>query len=260
MVRELVENDPAVKGIWCVPKFSNPTGIVYSPETVFAFAALNPAAPDFRIYWDNAYCVHFLYDDDHPFIPEILSECEKAGHPDMVFKFASCSKITFGGSGISAMASSKNKLDDVKKTLTVQTIGHDKMNQLRHARFLKDHDNVIEHMKMHAAILRPKFELLENTLDNELLSRGIGNYFKPKGGYFISFDSLPGCAKEIVSRAKKAGVTMTGAGATWPYGRDPRDSNIRVAPTLPPLEDLKIAAELFCLCVKIVSLEKLLGQ
>lgn len=257
MVRDYVENDPTVKGIWCVPKFSNPTGIVYSPETVFAFAALKPAAPDFRIYWDNAYCVHFIYDDDHPFIPEILSECEKAGHPDMVFKFASCSKITFGGSGISAMASSKNNLEDIKKTLTIQTIGHDKMNQLRHARFLKDHDNVIEHMKKHAAILRPKFELLEATLDNELISRGIGGYFKPKGGYFIAYEGPDNTAKATVSLASECGVVLTGAGAPFPYGKDPDDKWIRLAPSFPTLFELEKASEIFAVCARLAYVRTL---
>lgn len=262
MVEELVASDETIKGIWCVPKYSNPQGYSYSDETVRRFARLNPAARDFRIFWDNAYGIHHLYDEpsrqDH--IIEILRECRRAGHPDMVYKFASTSKITFPGSGIAALATSLNNLEDIKKQLSFQTIGHDKVNQLRHVRFFKNLYGMTEHMKKHAEILRPKFEAVEQIFERELGELGIGSWTEPNGGYFISFEALPGCAKEIVSRAKKAGVTMTGAGATWPYGKDPQDSNIRVAPTYPPLEDLKVAAELFTLCVRIVSVEKILGN
>ena len=260
MVEKLVAEDEAIKGIWCVPKYSNPQGYSYSDETVRRFARLKPAARDFRIFWDNAYGIHHLYDDDQDYLIEILAECKRAGNPDLVYKFASTSKITFPGSGIAALATSPNNLEDIMNQLKNQTIGHDKVNQLRHVRFFKDIHGMVEHMRKHADIIRPKFEAVEEIFDRELAGLGVGEWTKPKGGYFISFDALPGCAKEIVSKAKKAGVTMTGAGATWPYGKDPQDSNIRVAPTLPPLEDLKTAAELFCLCVKIVSLEKLLGE
>lgn len=260
MVEKLVSEDAAVKGIWCVPKYSNPQGYSYSDATVRRFARLKPAAKDFRIFWDNAYCIHHLYEDDQDYLVEILAECKKAGNPDMVYKFASTSKITFPGSGIAALATSLNNLEDIKKQLKNQTIGHDKVNQLRHARFFGDIHGMTEHMKKHADIIRPKFEMVEKVLEDNLGGLEVGTWTKPKGGYFISFDALEGCAKAIVMKAKKAGVVMTGAGATWPYGKDPKDSNIRIAPTLPPVDDLKKAAELFVLCVKIVSAEKLLGE
>ena len=260
MVEKLVAEDESIKGIWCVPKYSNPQGYSYSDETVRRFARLRPAAKDFRIFWDNAYGIHHLYDDDQDYLIEILAECKRAGNPDLVYKFASTSKITFPGSGIAALATSANNLEDIVTQMKNQTIGHDKVNQLRHVRFFGDIHMMTEHMRKHADIIRPKFEAVLEIFDRELSGLGIGEWTKPKGGYFISFDSLPGCAKEIVSKAKKAGVTMTGAGATWPYGKDPQDSNIRVAPTLPPLEDLKIAAELFTLCVKLVSAKKLLDE
>ena len=260
VVEKLVAEDETIKGIWCVPKYSNPQGYSYSDETVRRFARLKPAAKDFRIFWDNAYGIHHLYDDDQDYLIEILAECKRAGNPDLVYKFASTSKITFPGSGIAALATSPNNLEDIMKQMKNQTIGHDKVNQLRHVRFFGDIHGMTEHMRKHADIIRPKFEAVEEIFDRELGGLEIGEWTKPKGGYFISFDALPGCAKEIVSRAKKAGVTMTGAGATWPYGKDPQDSNIRVAPTYPTLEDLKVAAELFTLCVKIVSAEKLLGE
>ena len=223
MVEKLVSEDPAIKGIWCVPKYSNPQGYTYSEETVKRFARLKPAAPDFRIYWDNAYSVHHLYDDEkeQDFLLEILEECAKAGNPDIVYKFTSTSKISFPGSGIAAVAASKANLDDFRKYMTVQTIGHDKLNQLRHV---------------------------------------IGSWTTPKGGYFISFESMDGCAKAIVAKAKEAGVVMTGAGATYPYGKDPKDSNIRIAPSFPPLEELEKAAQVFVVCVKLASVEKLLAE
>ena len=262
LVEQYVENDPAVKGIWCVPKYSNPQGYTYSEETVKRFANLKPAAPDFRIYWDNAYSVHHLYDDekDQDFLLEILDECAKAGNPDMVYKFTSTSKISFPGSGIAALAASKANLDDIRKYITVQTIGHDKLNQLRHVKFFKDLEGVHAHMKKHAAILRPKFEMVEATLEKELGGLGIGEWTTPKGGYFISFESLDGCAKKIVAMAKEAGVVMTGAGATYPYGKDPKDSNIRIAPSFPPIEELEKAAQVFVVCVKLASVEKLLAE
>lgn len=262
LVEKYVSEDPAVKGIWCVPKYSNPTGISYSDEVVCKFARLKPAAADFRIFWDNAYGIHHLYDDAdrQDYLVEILAECKKAGNPDMVYKFASTSKITFPGSGLAAMATSLNNLEDITKTMTHQTIGHDKVNQLRHVRFFGDIHGMTEHMKKHAEIIRPKFEAVEEIFDTELSGLGIAKWTIPNGGYFISFDALDGCAKKIVEKAKKAGVLMTDAGATWPYHNDPKDTNIRVAPTYPPLEDLKTAATLFALCVKLVSAKKILDE
>ena len=260
LVEQLVSEDEAIKGIWCVPKYSNPQGISYSDETVRRFARLKPAAKDFRIYWDNAYGVHHLYDHDQDHLIEILAECKRAGNPDLVYKFSSTSKISFPGSGMAALATSLNNLADIRHQLKNQTIGHDKVNQLRHVRFFKDIHGMVEHMRRHAEILRPKFELVEETLERELGGLGIGEWTCPKGGYFISFEAMDGCAKEIVAKCKKAGVTMTGAGAAFPYGKDPKDSNIRIAPTYPPLNDLEIAMNLFSLCVKLVSVEKLLAN
>ena len=258
MVEELVSKDEAIKGIWCVPKYSNPQGYTYSAETVERFAHLKPAAPDFRIYWDNAYSIHHLYDDNQDFLVEILEACAKAGNPDLVYKFTSTSKVSFPGSGIAAVAASKANLEDFRSYMQIQTIGHDKLNQLRHVKFFKNIDGLHEHMRKHAAILRPKFEMVLNTLDRELGGLGIGEWTKPHGGYFISFDSMEGCAKAIVAKAKEAGVVLTGAGATYPYGKDPKDSNIRIAPSFPTPEDLGKAAEVFVLCVKLTSVEKLL--
>ena len=226
MVEKLVASDESIKGIWCVPKYSNPQGYSYSDLTVRRFARLKPAAKDFRIYWDNAYTIHHLYDDKQDNLVEILAECKRAGNPDLVYKFASTSKISFPGSGIAALASSHNNLDDIKAQLTVQTIGHDKVNQLRHVRFFGDIHGMVEHMRLHADILRPKFEAVIGILKRELEGLEIGTWTEPKGGYFISFDSLEGCAKDIVAKCKKAGVVMTDAGATYPYGKDPQDSNI----------------------------------
>jgi DNA-binding transcriptional MocR family regulator len=258
MVEDLVNKDESVKGIWCVPKYSNPQGITYSDETVRRFARLKPAAEDFRIYWDNAYGVHHLYEDDQDYLIEILEECRKAGNPDMVYKFCSTSKISFPGSGVAAIATSEANLVDIKKQLTIQTIGHDKLNQLRHVRFYKDINGIVEHMKKHADILRPKFEAVLEVLDKELKGLEIGSWIRPKGGYFISFDSMDGCAKEIVEKCKAAGVVLTNAGATYPYGIDPHDSNIRLAPSFPTPEELKAATDLFVLCVKLVSVNKIL--
>ncbi|WP_075718059.1 aminotransferase [Roseburia sp. 499] len=258
MVEELVSKDEAIKGIWCVPKYSNPQGITYSDETVRRFARLKPAAKDFRIYWDNAYGVHHLYDIDQDSLIEILAECKRAGNPDMVYKFCSTSKISFPGSGVAAIATSANNLEDIKKQMKVATIGHDKVNQLRHVRFFKDIHGMEEHMKKHAAILRPKFEMIINTFNEELAGREVGSWIAPKGGYFISFEALEGCAKAIVAKAKKAGVTMTPAGAPYPYGKDPKDSTIRIAPSYPTIEDLKKATDIFVTCVKLVSIEKIL--
>ncbi len=258
LVEQYVNNDSAVKGIWCVPKYSNPTGISYSDEVVRRFANLSPAAEDFRIFWDNAYCIHHLYDDTQDTILNILEECEKAGHPDMVYIFASTSKISFPGSGISAIATSKTNLDAILSKMAVQTIGHDKINQLRHARFFKDIDGLRAHMQKHAELLRPKFEAVLTELDTELTGLEIGSWIKPRGGYFISFDALPGCAKTIVAMCKDLGVVLTGAGATYPYGKDPLDSNIRIAPSYPTPEEMSEAAKVFVLCVKLASVNTLL--
>lgn len=258
MVEEYVSNDASVKGIWCVPKYSNPQGYTYSEETVKRMAALKPAAEDFRIFWDNAYVIHDLYDDNKDEIADIISECEKACNPDMVFEFASTSKVSFPGSGIAALATSANNIADIKKQLTIQTIGHDKLNQLRHVRFFKDINGLKEHMRKHAEFMRPKFEAVESVLEEELGGLGIGSWTEPKGGYFISFEAMDGCAKAIVAKCKEAGVKLTGAGATFPYGKDPKDSNIRIAPSFPTPEEMKQAADLFVLCVKLVSVEKLL--
>lgn len=258
MVERLVSQDSAIKGIWCVPKYSNPQGYTYSDETVRRFAALKPAAEDFRIFWDNAYVVHHLYEDKQDQLLDILSECEKAGNPDMVYEICSTSKISFAGGGISAIASSEANLDEVRRSMTIQTIGHDKINQLRHVRYFKDLAGVQAHMKRHADIIRPKFEAVLEVLDKELGGLGIGTWTKPNGGYFISFDAMNGCAKAIVAKCKEAGMVLTGAGATFPYGRDPEDSNIRIAPTFPTPEEMAMATDLFVLCVKLISVEKLL--
>lgn len=260
MVEQYVNNDETVKGIWCVPKYSNPQGFTYSDETVKRFANLKPAAKDFRIFWDNAYVIHHLYDDKQDEILDIISECEKAGNPDMVFEFASTSKVSFPGSGIAALASSEANLADIKKSLTIQTIGYDKLNQLRHVRYFKDINGLKEHMRKHAEQMRPKFEAVLEVLNTELGGLGIGSWYAPRGGYFISFDAMEGCAKEIVAKCKEAGVKLTNAGATFPYRKDPKDSNIRIAPSFPTPEEMAQAADLFVLCVKLVSVEKLLAK
>ena len=259
MVEEYVSKDEAVKGIWCVPKYSNPQGICYSDETVKRFAALKPAAKDFRIYWDNAYVIHHLYDDNQVEILDILSECEKAGNPDMVYEFASTSKVTFAGGGIACVAASKANLEDIKKSMTIQTIGYDKINQLRHVRYFKNVDGLKAQMKKQADLMRPKFEAVLRVLEQELAGLEIGQWRKQYGGYFISFDSMEGCAKAIVAKCKEAGVVMTGAGATFPYGVDPKDTNIRIAPSFPTPEEMEAAADVFVLCVKLVSVDKLLA-
>jgi len=260
LVEQYVNNDPSVKGIWCVPKYSNPQGITYSDETVLRFARLKPAAEDFRIYWDNAYGIHHLYEDKQDNLIEILMACKQEGNPDMVFKFCSTSKVSFPGSGVAAIGASKRNIDFIKQQMTIQTIGHDKLNQLRHVRFFKDIHGMVLHMRKHADILRPKFEPVLNGLKNELGGLEIGSWLEPRGGYFISFDALPGCAKAIVAKAKEAGLVMTPAGATFPYGKDPQDSNIRIAPSYPTPEELAVAVELFVLCVKLVSIDKILEE
>lgn len=260
LVEKYVQEDASVKGIWCVPKYSNPQGYTYSDETVRRFANLKPAAEDFRIYWDNAYCIHDLYEDKSDKLLEILAECEKAGNPDIVFEFASTSKISFAGGGISAVASSAKNLEWFKKAMTVQTIGPDKINQLRHARYYKDKEGLRAQMMKNSALIRPKFEVVLKTLERELSGLDIGRWTNPLGGYFISFDAMEGCAKAIVAKCKEGGMVLTGAGATYPYGVDPSDSNIRIAPSYPSLEEMREATKLFVLCVKLISIEKLLAE
>ena len=258
LVEQYVNNDVAVKGIWCVPKYSNPQGVVYSDETVRRFANLKPAAADFRIFWDNAYVVHHLYEDNQAQILNILEECEKAGNPDIVFQFCSTSKVSFPGAGIAAISTSAANIADIKKRLTIQTIGHDKINQLRHVKFFKDLKGIQEHMMKQAALIRPKFEMVEKMFTEEIASRGIGSWMNPLGGYFISFEALEGCAKKIVEKCKEAGVVLTGAGSPYPYKKDPKDSVIRIAPTYPSMDELKEAAKVFTVVVRLVSADKLL--
>lgn len=260
LVEEYVNGDPAVKGIWNIPKYSNPTGVVYSDETVRRFANLKPAAPDFRIYWDNAYAVHHVFLEDKARILNIVEECEKAGNPDIYYELCSTSKITFPGAGVAALITSPVNAADVKKTLTIQTIGHDKLNQMRHVMFFKNAAGVNAHMEKHAAILRPKFEAVLDCLEKELGGLEIGSWLKPRGGYFIAFETLEGCAKRVVELCKGAGVVMTPAGSTYPYKKDDADTSIRIAPTLPTPEELKKACEVFVLCVKLASVEKYLGN
>lgn len=260
MIEKLVAEDASIKGIWCVPKYSNPMGTSYSDETVRRFAALKPAAEDFRIYWDNAYCVHHLDDENQDKVLDILSACEEAGNPDMVYEFCSTSKVTFPGAGIAGLATSAANRADIIKKMGVQTIGHDKINQIRHVRFLKDQAGVAAHMQKHAALIRPKFELLLKAFDENLKGLEVGSWTVPHGGYFITYFANEGCAKRTVSLAKQAGVTMTGAGAPFPYKADPKDSVIRIAPTLPPLNELEEACEVFMTCVKLASVEKLLAE
>ena len=258
MVEELVSTDPAIKGIWCVPKYSNPQGYSYSDETVRRFARLEPAAPDFRIFWDNAYIIHHLYDDRQDHLLNIIEECEKAGNPDMVYEFVSTSKVSYPGAGIAALISSEANLKEAQEYMNFQIIGHDKLNQLRHVKFFQNLDGVMNQMKKHAEILRPKFEAILQVMDQELSGLDIASWTKPNGGYFISFDAMEGCAKKIVAKAKEAGLTMTGAGATYPYHNDPQDSNIRIAPSFPTPEELEIAGQVFVLSVKLVSVDKIL--
>ncbi len=259
MVADLVKNDDSIKGIWCVPMYSNPMGITYSDDVVKAFANLKPKAKDFRIYWDNAYCVHHLTNTPDTLL-NIYDECEKVGSEDMVFEFASTSKISFSGAGVAALAASEKNLNFIKKLLTIQTIGFDKINQLRHTRFFKNVDTINEHMEKHKAIIAPKFDAVISALDANIAPYDIGSYVKPNGGYFISFNTMSGCAKRVCELCKDAGVVLTGAGATFPYGADPDDSNIRIAPTFPPVDELNTAIELFCYCVKIATLEKLISE
>lgn len=258
MVEKLVVEDSAIKGIWCVPKYSNPSGYVYSDEVVRRFANLKPAAEDFRIYWDNAYIIHHLCRDNQAQILNIIEECEKAGNPDMVYEFCSTSKVTFPGAGVSAMAASEANIKSTVSMMNAQIISHDKLNQLRHVLFFPNMEVLNEHMMKHADIMRPKFEAVCDMLSKELGGLNIAKWTKPIGGYFIGFDAMKGCAKKIVAMCKDAGVVMTDAGATYPYGNDPDDSNIRIAPSFPTIDELKEACEVFILCVKIASIEKIL--
>ncbi len=257
MVEQLVK-DPQVKGIWCVPKYSNPDGIIYSQETIRRFAQLKPAAPDFAIMWDNAYCVHEFTGEYIPF-PDILSLCEAEGNADMVYEFASTSKITIAGGGISCMAASEANIAYISKLFTAQMISQDKVNQVRHVRFLKDKAHTLQIMKQHAALLGPKFEVVLKYLDEQIKPLGFANWNEPLGGYFVSFNAMPGTAKRALELCKEAGVEMTPAGATYPYGKDPQDSNIRIAPSLPPIAELEQAMDVFCTCIKLAALEKLLN-
>jgi len=256
---EAAVRDPAVKGVWCVPKYSNPDGVIYSDATIRRMAALKPAAPDFTIMWDNAYCVHEFEGEFVPF-PDMLSLCAEAGRPDMVFEFASTSKMTLPGAGVACFACSEANMAHMEKLLTVQTISFDKVNQQRHVLYLKDKAHILELMKRHAAIMGPKFRCVVDTLDREIGPLGIASWNRPKGGYFVSLSAMPGTAKKTLELCKEAGLIMTGAGAAFPYGKDPRDSNIRIAPTFPNSKDLAAATDLFVLCVKLVSVEKLLSE
>ena len=257
-VRRYVENDPAVKGIWCVPKYSNPTGITYSDDTVRAFAALKPAAKDFRIYWDNAYCVHHLTDTPDVLL-NIFDACREYKSEDMVYEFTSTSKISFSGAGIAVIAASDANMADLKKKRTIQTIGPNKVVQLMHARYFHDAAGIAAHMEKHRALLAPKVEAVLSALDAELAPLGIASYSRPNGGYFISFDTLSGCASRVGELCKKAGVVLTTVGATFPYGKDPQDTNIRIAPSFPPIEELRAAVAVFCTSVRLASLEKLMA-
>lgn len=255
-VEKLVSADASIKGIWCVPKYSNPQGITYSDDTVRRFAALKPAAKDFRIMWDNAYIIHDINDTPDTLL-NIFDELKKNGNEDMVFEFCSTSKVTFPGAGVAAVASSKNNLDTLKKRYQFQTIGYDKLNMLRHVLYFKNLDGVLSHMQKHRAILEPRFNMVTDMLEKQLSGLGIASWTKPNGGYFVSVDVTEGCAKRVVELCREAGVVLTGAGATYPYGKDPKDSNIRLAPTYPPVEELEKAMDIFCICVKLAAIEKL---
>lgn len=258
-IEKVVEGDPYVKGVWCVPKYSNPTGITYSDEVVRRFANLKPAAQDFRIFWDNAYCIHHLFNDDVKLL-DILKECEKAGNPNMVYMYFSTSKITFPGAGLAGMASSKENITAIKKRMTVQSIGPDKINQLRHMKFFNNLDGLLEQMKKHADIIRPKFEAVDKTLTERFGDSGVAVWSKPNGGYFVSLNVLEGCAKKTVRLCREAGVTLTNAGATYPYGDDPKDSNIRIAPTSPSVEELTEAMKVLACSAKLAAAEKMLAS
>ncbi|WP_141432293.1 aminotransferase class I/II-fold pyridoxal phosphate-dependent enzyme [Bacillus sp. 03113] len=258
-VETLVKEDDSIKGIWCVPKYSNPDGITYSDEVVDRLAQMETKANDFRIFWDNAYAVHHLT-ENHDVLKDILEACKEAGNPDRVFLFASTSKVTFPGAGVAMMGASEANIQFIKKQLNFQTIGPDKINQLRHVKFFKNIENLHEHMKKQAEIIKPKFDVVLNGLESELGGKNLAAWHKPNGGYFISLNTLDGCAKAVVKLAAEAGVTLTNAGATFPYGKDPRDRNIRIAPTFPSLEEMKTAIDVLCLCIQLVSIQKLLSE
>ena len=260
LVEKLISEDETIKGIWCIPKYGNPTGISYSDEVVRRMANLKPKAKDFRIFWDNAYAIHHLYEgeENQVQILDILEECSKAGNPDMVYEFASTSKVTFPGGGVAAMATSKGNIESILKQMTVQTISHDKVNQLRHVKFFKNFDGIKAHMMKHAEMMRPKFEAVLTVLERDLKDAEIASWTNPKGGYFISLDIMPGCAKKVVGMCKEVGMVMTGAGATYPYKNDPEDKNIRIAPSFATPEDLLEASKILCVCTKIATIEKML--
>ena len=258
MVEEYIK-DPTVKGIWCVPKYSNPDGIIYSDAVMNRLASMKPAAPDFALMWDNAYCVH-EFEGEYVEFPDIISLCQKYGNGDMVYEFASTSKITFAGAGVSVLACSEENVAYFLKLFSVQMISYDKVNQLRHVRYLKDKKNTIELMKRHAAIMAPKFRVVAKYLEEQIKPCGFGSWNDPKGGYFVSMNTMPGTAKRALALCKEAGVEMTPAGATYPYGIDPNDSNIRIAPSLPPVEELEKAMDIFCTCLKLAALEKLMNK
>lgn len=253
-VERLVAEDPAIKGMWCVPLYSNPTGVSYSDETVRRLAAMKTAAQDFLIFWDNAYAFHHLYDTTDAIL-DILAACRDAGVPDRAIMFSSTSKITWPGAGIAIMAANAGQINRIRKLMNIQTIGPDKVTQLMHVRLMKDASHVKAHMKRHAGIIRPKFDMVLDKLESELAGTDLASWNRPRGGYFISLDVVPGTAKRVVQLAKEAGVVLTPAGATWPLGKDPQDQNIRIAPTFPPLEELRTAIEILCVCVKLAALE-----
>lgn len=259
VVEKLVENDDSIKGIWCVPKYSNPLGVTFSDETVKRFAALKPAAKDFRIMWDNAYCIHEI-SDTPDILLNIMDECKKTGNEDLPILFCSTSKITFPGAGVAAMAASENNLKVLRKRYNYEIISYDKLNMLRHVRFFKDYDGVLKHMEKHKSVLKPKFEIVLDTLDKELAPADIASWKKPHGGYFVSVDVFEGTAKRTVALCKEAGVVLTGAGATYPLGIDPKDSNIRIAPTFPPNNELEVAMDVFCTCARLAACEKILNK
>lgn len=259
IIENLVKDDASIKGIWCVPKYSNPQGITYSDETVKRLAALKPAAKDFRIMWDNAYCLHDIGDKSDSLL-NIMDECKKTGNEDMPVLFCSTSKITFPGSGVAAMAASESNMKVFKKRYNYQVISYDKLNMLRHVKFFKDYNGIIDHMQKHKEILKPKFDIVINALNSQLKETGVASWSNPNGGYFISVDVLNGTAKRVVTLCKEAGVVLTDAGATYPLGIDPDDSNIRIAPTFPPNDELETAMDVFCICVKLAACEKLLEK
>ena len=259
MIEELVASDDSIKGIWCVPKYSNPQGITYSDETVRRFAALKPAAKDFRIMWDNAYCIHDVTDTPDELL-NIMEACKETGNEDMPILFCSTSKITFPGAGVAAMAASEKNMKVFTERYNYEVISYDKLNMLRHVKYFGNYQGLLDHIKKHKEVLQPKFEIVLNALDKELAPTATAQWTKPNGGYFVSVDVLPGTAKRVVQLCKEAGVVLTDAGATYPLGKDPKDSNIRIAPSFPPNSELEQAMEIFCICAKLAACEKLINQ